>query len=156
MSSGAGSWPGGIGPAGVDPIQTGYSARALKPRAIRYEAKVRDWELDPATGGYRRVTPAEQGVALSLMVAQGSITASPATGHTLNEILYLGGADVEADATDRMKRANPLARLVADGQVEIKRVAVDTSGTQLRVALYFVDLTGDKNKTLRRDASIGT
>lgn len=149
-------YPAGIGPAGAAPIQTGYSQRALKPRAIRYEGSIRDWQLDPATGGYRRVTPAEQGVALSLMVAQGSITSSPQTGHTLNEIVYLGGPDVEADATDRVKRSNPLARLVADGQVEIKRVAVDTSGTQLRVALYFVDLTGDKNRVLRRDASIGT
>jgi hypothetical protein len=152
----AGVWPGGVGPAGADPATVGSSSRSLKPAAIRYEGSVRDWQLDPTTGGYRRVTPAEQGVALSLMVAQGSITSSPLTGHTLGEIVYLGGPDVEADATDRVRRANPLARLVADGQVEIKRIAVDATGNQLKVALYFVDLTGDKNRILKRDASIGS
>ncbi len=147
-------FPLGTEPAGASPIVTSPPRKAKRPTAIRYEGAVRDWTIYDSTGGYQAVTPVEQGVALSLMVSQGQITSSPTTGHTLNEIETLDETTIEADASDRVRRANPLARLVRDRKAAIKKIDVQVVANQLRVAVYFVDLTRDKNRMLRADAAL--
>lgn len=148
------AYPAGIEPAGADPIVAGVSIRAKRPTAIRYEGAVRDWTIYDGTGGYQAVTPVEQGVVLSLCVRQGQITSSPLTGHTLNDIETLDPQTIDADASDRVRLSNPLARLVRDGQAEIKKIDVQIVANQLRVALYFADLTRDRTRILRRDAAL--
>lgn len=154
MSGGAGLFPGGIGPAGADPATVTTIIRSGRPTAIRYEGAVRDWTIYGPTGGYQAVTNVEQGVVLSLCVRQKQIKSSPLTGHTLDEIEYLGGQDLDADVRDRVMRSNPLARLLADKQASVKKIDVQVVSNQLRVAVYFVDLTRDKNRILRRDAAL--
>jgi hypothetical protein len=149
-----GVYPAGIGPAGANPIVAGASSRPKRPTAIRYEGAVRDWTIYDGTGGYQAVTPVEQGVVLSLCVRQGQISASPLTGHTLNDIETLDPVTIEADASDRVRLSNPLARLVRDGQAAIKKIDVQIVSNQLRVAVYFFDLTRDRTRVLRRDASL--
>lgn len=150
----AGEFPAGTAPAGANPVISSVSARPKRPAAIRYEGSIRDWRITAATGAYEAVTPVEQGMVLSLCVRQGQIKSSPTTGHTLGEILYLGGQDLEADVRDRVMRSNPLARLVAERQAAVKRIDVQDVSGQLRVAVYFVDLTQDPTRLLRRDAAL--
>lgn len=149
----AGLYPAGVGPAGVAPVSTGTAYRVTRPAAIRYEGETKDWALD-STGGYRRVTPVEQGVILSLSVKKGDLKSSPEIGHTLHEIAYLGTPDVESDARDRLLRSKPLASYIADGSAAVKRIDVQSTENSLRARVFFVDLTGDPNKILSRDASI--
>lgn len=150
----AGEYPAGTEPAGAAPVVTAPNQRPRRPAAIRYEGSVQDWTIYDSTGGYQAVTPVEQAVVLSLMVRQGQITSSPTTGHTLFEIETLDSATIEADVNDRVRRANPLARLLRDGEAAIKKVEVQTVSNQLRVAVYFVDLTRDRNRLLRADAAL--
>jgi hypothetical protein len=150
----AGSFPAGTEPAGAAPVETAPNARSRRPAAIRYEGVTRDWVIQAETGSYKAVTPVEQAVVLSLMVRQGQITSAPTVGHTLHEIETLDELTIEADATDRVRRANPLARLVRDGEAAIKKIDVQVVSNQLRVAVYFVDLTRDKNRLLRADAAL--
>lgn len=149
----AGSWPGGFGPAGAAPVQSGSTTKPKQPVAIRYEGFTRDFALDNEAN-YKAVTPVEQGVALSLCVRQGDIKSSPTTGNTLHEIVYLGNSDLGADISDRVLTSNPLARFIAERQAEV--VLIDHEETQngFKVAVYFKDLTGDKNRILRANASI--
>lgn len=150
----AGVYPAGTEPAGADPIVVGITTRVKRPTAVRYEGSLRDWKIYDSTGGYQAVTPVEQGFVLGLCVQQGQITSSPLTGHTLHEIETLDGTTIDADVNDRVRRANPIARYLSEGQAAIKRVVVDISARQLRVAVYFVDLTRDKNRILRRDVAL--
>ncbi len=147
-------YPAGVGPAGAAPVIEGNSTRAKRPAAIRYEGVVRDWTIYSNTGGYQAVTPVEQAFVLSLCVRQGQISSSPLTGHTLHEIETLDEATIYADASDRVRRSNPIARLVRDRKARIERIDVQIVSNQLRVAVYFVDLTRDKNRILRRDAAL--
>lgn len=149
-----GLYPAGVEPAGADPIVSGVTTRPKRPSAIRYEGAVRDWTIYDSTGGYQAVTPVEQAVVLSLMVRQGQISSSPTTGHTINEIETLDEVTIESDVNDRVRRANPLARLLRDGEAAIKRIDVQIVSNQLRVAVYFADLTRDKNRILRADAAL--
>lgn len=151
--SGAGIYPGGVGPAGADPVTSTFAPRQKRPAAIRYEGATSDFELDH-DGNYQAVTPVEQAVALSLSIRQGDIKSSPTTGNTLHEIVYLDSATLGADIDDRVRRSNPLARLLADGQAEIVRIDHEIGKQGFKVAVYFRDLTADKTRTIRRDASV--
>jgi hypothetical protein len=148
-----GVFPAGLGPAGADPVQTGVTLPRKLPKAIRYEGATRDFPLD-AMGHYQAVTPVEQGFALGLCVKQGDIKSSPTTGNTLHEIVYVGDPDLDADVRDRIVNANPIKRYLDEGQAEIVRIDVQVTPNGFLAAVYFRDLTGDKNKTLRRDAFI--
>lgn len=145
--AGAGSFPAGSGPGGFDPSSTGTSPGRLLPTAIRFEGATRDWALDDA-GNYRKVTPNEQAVILSMCVKQGDIKSSPTTGNTLHKIVYLGGENLGADIENRVRTSNPIARLLAAKAIEIVRIDFETRGGKLLVATYFRDLQTDKNKVL--------
>lgn len=149
----AGVYPAGIGPAGVAPVSSSASVRQKRPTAIRYEGATSDFPLD-ALGNYEAVTPVEQAVAISLCIKQGDIKSSPTTGHTLAEIVYLDKQTLGADIEDRVRRSNPLARLLADGEAEIVRIDHEVGSQGFKVAVFFKDLTADKTRTLRRDASV--
>jgi hypothetical protein len=150
----AGLYPGGVEPAGAAPVSTSVSNPPKRPVAIRYEGIVSDWVIQTTTGAYSAVTPVEQGVVLSLMIRQGDIKSSPTTGNTLNEIEYLNGQTLAADIDDRVRRSNPLARYLDEKQAEIVRIDHEIGANGFKVAVYFKDLTADKNRVLRRDASV--
>jgi hypothetical protein len=149
----AGSYPAGFAPAGADPITSTFAPRAQRPVALRYEGSTSDFPLD-ANGNYEAVTPVEQGFALALCVKQGDIKSSPTTGNTLHEIVYIDGATIAADIDDRVRRSNPIARFLADGQAEIVRIDHEVGTQGFKAAVYFRDLTADKSRVLRRDASV--
>jgi hypothetical protein len=150
----AGSYPAGLGPTGVAPIDTSAQPpRPRQPKALRYEGATADWALD-TLGNYKAVTPVEQGIALSLCVRQGSIKSSPTTGNTLHEIVYLGAPDLANDIRNRIMSANPLARLVSEKQAEIVRIDHEIRKQGFVAVVYFRDMTSDKNRVLQQDASI--
>lgn len=151
---GAGSYPGGLGPAGADPVATGVTLPRKAPKAIRYEGATRGFPIEEATGAYQAVTPVEQGFALALCTKQGDIKPSPTTGNTLHEIVYLGDPDLLADVTDRVRNANPIRRFLDESQAEIVRIDLEEKRNGFNVAVFFKDLTGDKNKILQADAFI--
>lgn len=150
---GAGIYPGGMGPAGADPVQSGITLPRKTPKAIRYEGLTQDFPLD-AVGSYQAVTPVEQGFALGCCVKQGDIKSSPLTGNTLHQIVYLGDPNLAADVRDRLVNANPIKRLLDDGQAELVRIDLQETPNGFRAAVFFRDLTADKNKILQRDAFI--
>lgn len=150
----AGVFPAGTEPAGAAPVSSAYVARPLRPAAIRYEGAIRDWTLYDSTGGYQAVTPVEQAVVLSLCIRQGQITSAPTLGNTVHEIETLDPTTIDADVSDRVRRSNPLARLVRDGEAEIKKIEVQIVANQLRYAVFFADLTRDRNRILRRDVAL--
>lgn len=149
----AGLYPAGIAPAGADPIRHGVTLPRKTPKAIRYEGGTQDFPLD-AVGSYQAVTPVEQGFALGLCVRQGDIKSSPLTGNTLHQIVYLGDPNLAADVRDRVVNANPIKRLLDEEQAELVRIDLQENRNGFRAAVFFKDLTADKNKILQRDAFI--
>lgn len=137
---GAGGGLAGIAPAGFDGvIDSGIPRRYRGPAAMRYEGKTRDWAQN-AKGEFRSVHPNDQAMALSVLVRQGSIKSSIATGNTLFEITHLGDPDLKSDVENRIRISNPAKRLLAEGRVQIKRIDIDTSGNRLAVAVYYLNL----------------
>jgi hypothetical protein len=145
MSTGAGSGSAGSTLSGLDGVAVGQTPKKTVVAAMRYEGSTKDWELD-ANRNFAAVTPNEQAVVLSVCVRQGSIKASPDTGSTLHEILYLGQPNIGSDITNRIMSSNPIARLVAAGSVSIDKILYQTSKVGIKVAVYFRDLEADKNK----------
>jgi len=131
-------------------VLTGSSSTSRRPAAIRFEGASRDWVLDQ-NGDYRRVTPNEQAVVLALSVRRGALKSSPNVGNTLLDIQYLGGVKLGADIEDRVRIANPIARLLAAGAISIDRIDHETRNGKLAVAVYFRDLQVDKNRVSRAE-----
>jgi len=85
---------------------------------------------------------------------KGSLLSAPNVGNTLFDIEYLGNPDLGSDVEDRVRNAFPLSRLLANGDVEIIRIAHDESNG-LAVALYFKNLRAqDPSKQLRVSAIV--
>lgn len=116
--SGIGSFPAGVGPAGHAPVQPTPRVPTVQPAALRYEGATSDWVYG-SDGRLRRVHPVDQGMALGLLVAQGSLRSSPDTGSTLRSIRYLNPNGLQARIEDAVRKANPIARYLADGSVTI-------------------------------------
>lgn len=145
-------FPAGDGPGGYSPILSPSAyEKPRTPTATKFDGRTKDYPLD-AAGHWEAIHPVDQGVALAHMVRQGTIKSAPTVGHTLREITHLGKPDLKADVTDRIRRAVPLAALLADGSVVIDRIDVETSGGRLLEATYYRNMKQDPTRTLRRDA----
>lgn len=135
---GAGSFPAGTGPAGAVPIAKSPPKSVVANGAIRYEGSTRGW-VRAEDGQYVKLHPIEQAVALAMCTRKGSLKSAPQVGNTLSQIEYLGAPDIGADVEDRVRNANPLAALVAAGDIEITKIDHDeTNG--LTVVVYFKNL----------------
>lgn len=144
---GAGSSPAGSGPAGADPIQSGTPSNRVSPTAIRYEGATKDFALD-AVGNYRFVHPVDQAVALGMMARQGQLKSSPTVGNTLDKITYLTGPNLQSNVENRVRTANPIAALLADGSISIDKIVTSTDGGRLVAILYYRNLKLDPNRVM--------
>ena len=137
---GAGSFASGLGPSGFDPIEIGVSVDPVTPQALRYEGGTTDWII-LEDGNFDGVHWVEQAFALGCLVPKGSLKSSPDVGNTVQEIRYLGGVDIAAELDDRIRNANPIKTLLANGQAELVRIdhAVMPGGG-LKYAVYFRNL----------------
>ena len=143
---GAGSFPAGSGPAGFDPIAEGVPVNVLTPQALRYEGSSRDWALAD-DGNYRAVHWVEQAFAIGCLTRRGSNKSSPDVGNDVHAIPYLGGLDLTATIEDCIRKANPIATLLKNGDADIVRIDHQTMpGGGLKVAVYFKNLRLDKNR----------
>lgn len=70
---------------------------------------------------------------------RGSMKASASTGNTLHEIKYLGGPSMQAQVESAWRAANPLKRLVENGDVTIVRIAYSFKNSRLLSTLYYVN-----------------
>lgn len=145
---GAGSSGAGVGGAGFDVPVPGVLVAQAPPLALRYEGSLRDWVLD-VNGSYRSVTSTEQGMILSICVSQKQIKSSPQTGNTLNQIVYLGSKNLQADVENRVRNSNPAKRLVASGKALITKIVVDVSNKSLVVEMFFKALDAPNSPLLR-------
>lgn len=110
------------------------------PGGWRYDGATQDWALD-ATGQVRGVHWLDEGVALALTAAAGSIPSSPGTGNRIKERLrYLGGENVKATVEACVFEAQPIARYIANGWMLISRVEVESEGSRLRYAVHYRNL----------------
>lgn len=146
---GAGSNGAGVGGAGFDPPFVNVEPVSLPPVALRYEGLTKDFVIDDS-GNYRSVTSTEQGMIISICFNQGQIKSSPQTGNTLDQIVYLGSANLQADVEDRIRNANPAKALIAAGKASIRNIVVQTTGGRLAVEVFFKALDAPNSQTLSR------
>lgn len=145
MSAGANA--AGIGGAGLYVPVAAVLPKQLPPEALRFEGLVKDWVLDEP-GNYQSVTSTEQGMALSICVNQGQIKSSPTTGNTLDQIVYLGGNNLQADVEDRIRNSNPAKALIAAGKASLIRIVVQSQRSRLMARVFFKTLDSPTPKFL--------
>lgn len=101
-----------------------------------------DYALDDA-GRWKGGHPIDQGVALALLVRQGSIGSAPEVGNTLHET-EIGVLSTANDIADRVRRAYPLSRYLEEQSVEILQIEheeLEFGG--LKVAVTYRNLRTD-------------
>jgi hypothetical protein len=108
--------------------------------ALRYNGGSKDWSQSGSPAVIDTIHWVDQGMALSVLVPQGSIQSSPSSGSTLHEIHYLGTPNLKAEVQARIEQSNPAARFIAAGQARIERIDVETQSGKLAVAVYYQNL----------------
>lgn len=125
------------------------------PAGRYYDGATADWKLD-AYGQVAGTHPADEGMAMSILVTRGECKSSPTTGNTLRSIQYLGGKDLGALVEAAVLDANPLQRLVSSGDVTITSIYYEIIDSRLVVSVKYVNnrvatesrLTTSHEKTL--------
>lgn len=146
---GAGSSAAGVGGAGLYVPETATLPQLRPVEALRYEGLVKDWVIDDQQN-YESVTSTEQGMTLAICVNQGQIKSSPEVGNTLDQIVYLGSTNLQADVEDRIRNANPAKSLIAAGKARINKIVVQSQKTRLMVQVFFETLDSPTPKKTDR------
>ena len=120
---GAGSFPAGFGPTGLDPLPPPPRARDVTPpAALWFDGATQDFLLDRSTGLYVPLHPVDQRVALALLVNLGSLSGAPAVGAAFRSITRITPStktEVVSDAT------NALLPLVQQRLIRVDDIAVE-------------------------------
>jgi len=144
---GAGNFPAGFGPAGLDPLPDPVPPRSVTPpAALRYDGATKDFPLD-ANGHYLGIHPVDQAVALALLIGLGTISSARNTGAAFRQIKRITPSTV-AQATDMANAA--LKDLVRAKKIEILDISVETRvppGATL-VAVSYTNLVTKKRATI--------
>jgi len=138
---GAGEYPCGFGPCGLDPLPTGSTPRSLSPPvALLFDGATRDFPLNPDTGRYYGVTPVAQKVELALLIALKALRAAPAVGISFEDVVPVEGDKFQADVEAAVRTA--LAPMLKADEIElISIVAASPVRGGIRAAVTFKDLT---------------
>jgi hypothetical protein len=113
---GAGSFPAGFGPAGVDPVVASEPSGPFTPPAAIYidlgtaDAKV-------VAGVWQSMHPVDQAVQLSFGVRRGTIRSAPNVGHEFDKIRVIGNVRFEGDVRAAARDAFPFSKLVDNGSI---------------------------------------
>lgn len=122
---GAGSFPAGFGPAGVDPLPVPFGTApprsVVPPAALWFDGATQDFLLDPTTGLYVPLHPVDQQVALALLVNLGSVSSATGVGAAFRSITR-----ITPSTKTQVTRAasNALASLVQARLVQVDDIAV--------------------------------
>jgi len=121
----------------------------VKKEAWRYDGGRRDL-LVGANGVSTKCHPIDQEMMIGLCTKQGSWKSDPTIGSTLHSIVYLGTPNLQAEVEDHVRKANPIAALLANGDVEIDLITHETTpGGALLVAVHYRNMRLDKNRVQR-------
>jgi hypothetical protein len=148
---GAGDFTPFESPAGFDPVaDPPASESSTYPAALHFDASSKTYLLDGTA--YKELHPIDSQMAIGLLFAQGSFLGDKTIGHTLRDVqLGQPTARLQRDVEERVRSANPVKRLLANGDVKIVSVQV---GQNRRVGRLYV-WTSYKN--LRADGDgLGT
>ena len=118
------------------------------PRAVLFDGATRGAVLQ-SDGFYQPVHPVDQRVELALLVQAGKVAAHPELGSELRSIEHLDSS-VGGRATAVIQ--NKLARLVANGDIRVDRIDVETTAFGgLAAAVHYVNLRlpGSNQRTAR-------
>ncbi len=130
-------------PAGFGPFQqpTPIGSRIV-PTALQWDGATRQWVL--SGDQFASVHPVDQAMMIGCCFRRGSVPSAPDVGNTVFEIRSLGSSNVRDDAESRIRSANPVARLLAEGKVAIKSVDAEVSQWgRLLVAVTYHNLVTD-------------
>lgn len=115
---------GASGQFGVDRVESSATYKPVSPPpAIFLSALERDAQLDEF-GRFRPMDPIDQAVAISFMVARGTVTHAPSIGHDFLELPRLTGARLVAACERAAAAASPFDALIAAGTVKLLGVDV--------------------------------
>ena len=143
MATRVGANPIGVGksPAGVERVGPYSTAPSLATvPAVEYLGQNYDYSEIPTD-------PIDVDVALAMSVRRKSIKHAPDCGNDLYTISPIGGPDEQQKALELTKRATPLDRRLAAGDIAILSVDTSHDNDQLRVRLRYRNLRTQKNRT---------
>lgn len=143
---GAGSYSPASSFAGFDPVADPSAAGSrVYPQATHFDANSKTLLLSGSA--YASLHPVDSQMAIGLLFAQGRFLGDPTIGHTLH-LVELGQptARLQRDVEERVRSANPVARLLSAGDVEILSVQVeqDASIGRLSVQTTYRNLRTDE------------
>ena len=121
---GAGSFPAGMGGAGVDPSYVPLSAPAYTPpRALMFDPRVRQF-VQNADGSMADVHPVDAQVVYLLFFEAKSSPSQPALGTRIRKrITRVNPKQIPAIVLDEVKTT--LGKLIAAGDITLVSVTVD-------------------------------
>ncbi len=123
---GAGMFPAGSGPSGLDPLAPPSPPRSVTPPAALYfDGQTQGFPLD-AQGHYVGIHPVDQAVALALIVRLGTLGSVPGLGAGFRNIRKIT-TSTGTQATDMARIA--LASIVQAGDIMILDIQVETRRT---------------------------
>jgi hypothetical protein len=121
---------------------------------FHYDGATKDWLLN-SHGQISGVHPVDEGMAISILVPQGSVKSSPATGNTFLAIRYLGAKNLAEQVRSAVTSANPLARLVAAGDATIVNIQHEIRNSRLWVSVDYVNnRTGETRNATSHDQGL--
>lgn len=124
---GAGNFPAGMGPQGLDPLPPPSPPRDVTiPAALYFDGRTQGFPLD-AAGHYVGIHPVDQATALALIVRLGTLASAPTTGAGFRNIHKITKA--AANTATSMAHA-ALASLVQAQDIQILSIQVETKRTQ--------------------------
>lgn len=138
--------------AGYDAVAdpTGAAERTY-PAALHFDASSKTLLLSGAA--YADLHPVDSQMAIGLLFAQGSFLGDTTIGHTLRQVqLGQPAARLQRDVESRVRTANPIARLLANGDVEILSVQAEQNARVGRLSV----LTHYRNLRTRQTGSIAS
>jgi hypothetical protein len=143
---GAGSFPAGSGPCGLDPLSPPPPPRSVTPpAALRFDGQSQDLLLD-SSGHYLAIHPIDQQVALALLIGLGTIGSAPTVGAAFRQITRITNA-TQTQATNMARAA--LAALVSAKKIQITDITVEVSLPQgaTLIAVTYLNLVTSKTPT---------
>jgi hypothetical protein len=108
------------------------------PDGVRYNGRTQGWSLD-ANGRRMSIHRIDSGVQLAMFAQKGELLSDPDIGNELLNAKELGTDRQHAEVEGIIRRANPIARYLAAGDITFTRVIDElrTSTGALMVAFYY-------------------
>lgn len=142
ITTGAGAFPAGYGPAGLDPVGAlstpGILVQIPGTQVALFDLASRSMPRDPA-GLVKRIHWVDQAVALALGVTNGKLTATPKLGNRLRFIQRNDPIRLEAEVKDAVRIS--LLALIDRRDILVTDVQVSQPvPSQILVRVWYLNL----------------